>query len=80
MDEQSLLSDNHVYNTSSNSALVLYEYSTDTCCLLTTGLYDLGGHTPYEIVMQHTPDISEYVIFKWYQWAYYWDELEKEQE
>lgn len=28
--------------------------------------------------MQHTPDISKYVIFKWYQWAYYWDEIEKE--
>ena len=55
-----------------------YEYSADICCLLATGLYDLGGRTPYEIVMQHTPDISEYVIFEWYQWAYYWDEIEKE--
>ncbi len=55
-----------------------YEYSADICCLLATGLYDLGGRTPYEIVMQHTPDISEYVIFKWYQWSYYWDELNKE--
>ena len=55
-----------------------YEYSSDICCLLATGLYDLGGRTPYELVMQHTPDISEYVIFQWYQWAYYWDELDKE--
>ena len=28
--------------------------------------------------MQYTPDISEYVVFRWYQWAYYWDESEKE--
>lgn len=28
--------------------------------------------------MQHSPDISEYVVFEWYQWAYYWDEIEKE--
>jgi hypothetical protein len=55
-----------------------YKYSADICCLLATGLYDLGGRTPYEIVMQHTPNISEYVIFKWYQWSYYWDELNKE--
>jgi len=55
-----------------------YEYAADICCLLATGLYDLGGRTPYEHVMQHTPDISEYTVFKWYQWAYYWDELEKE--
>ena len=55
-----------------------YEYSADICCLLATGLYDLGGRTPYEIVMQHTPDISEFVVFKWYQWAYYWDQIDKE--
>ncbi len=55
-----------------------YEYAADICCLLATGLHDLGGRTPYEIVMQHTPDISEYVVFEWYQWAYYWDQIEKE--
>ena len=55
-----------------------YEYAAEICCLLATGLYDLGGRTPYEIVMQHTPDISEYVVFEWYQWAYYWDEIDKE--
>ena len=55
-----------------------YEYAADICCLLATGLYDLGGRTPYEFVMQHTPDISEYTVFRWYQWAYYWDEIDKE--
>jgi hypothetical protein len=45
---------------------------------MATGLYDLGGRTPYEFVMQYTPDISKYVVFKWYQWAYYWDQDSKE--
>ena len=55
-----------------------YEYAADITCLLATGRYELEGRTPYEHIMQHTPDISEYVVFKWYQWAYYWDESEKE--
>jgi hypothetical protein len=55
-----------------------YEYAAEINCLLATGLYDLGGRTPYEHVMQHTPDISEYVVFKWYQWSYYWDSDAKE--
>jgi hypothetical protein len=40
--------------------------------------FELGGRTPYEHVMNYTPDISEYTTFKWYQWGYYWDELDKE--
>ena len=55
-----------------------YEYAADICSLLATGLFDLGGRTPYEHVMQYTPDISEYVVFRWYQWAYYWDDTSKE--
>jgi hypothetical protein len=55
-----------------------YEYAAEIQCLLATGVYELDGRTPYEHVMQYTPDISEYVIFKWYQWAYYWDEIDKE--
>ncbi len=27
--------------------------------------------------MNYTPDISEYITFEWYQWSYYWDEIEK---
>jgi hypothetical protein len=57
-----------------------YEYAADINCLLATGLYDLGGRTPYEHVMQHTPDISEYVVFKFYQWAYYWNSDAKEKQ
>ena len=55
-----------------------YEYAADLQSLMATGLYNLGGQTSYEHVMQYTPDISEYVGFEWYQWAYYWDQIEKE--
>ena len=55
-----------------------YKYAADINCLLTTGLYDLGGQTPYEHVMQYTPDISEYIVLRWYQWSYYWDSNAKE--
>ena len=55
-----------------------YEYAAEIQSLLATGVYDLQGRTPYEHVMQYTPDISEYVVFKWYQWAYYWDSDYKE--
>ena len=30
--------------------------------------------------MHYTPDISEYVNFHFYQWCYYWNEVEKEKE
>jgi hypothetical protein len=55
-----------------------YEYAADILSLTATGLYQLGGWTPYEHVMQYTPDISEYVVFQFYQWCYYWDEDQKE--
>ena len=55
-----------------------FEYAADILTLMATGTYQLGGRTPYEIVMGYTPDISEYVTFEWYQWAYYWDEISKE--
>ncbi len=55
-----------------------YEYAADVLCLMATGRYQLEGRTPYEHVMHYTPDISEYITFKWYQWAYYWDQSEKE--
>ena len=55
-----------------------FEHAGDILTLMATGAYQLGGRTPYEIVMGYTPDISEYVSFQWYQWAYYWDEIAKE--
>lgn len=55
-----------------------FEYASDVLALMATGLYQLEARTPYEHVMHYTPDISEYVNFRWYQWSYYWDELNKE--
>ena len=55
-----------------------YEYSAEILCLTATGKYQLQGRTPYEVVMNYTPDISEYVNFHFYQWCYHWDELKGE--
>ena len=46
------------------------EYSADLLSLLANGRFDLQGRTPYELVMHHTPDISEYVSFRWFQWCW----------
>ena len=51
-----------------------YEYSADVLSLLATGRYELEGCTQYDVVMNYTPDISEYVSFRWYQWCWYFDE------
>ena len=55
-----------------------YEYSSDVLSLCAPALYPLMTRTPYEHVMNYTPDISEYVSFEWYQWSWYWDEILKE--
>lgn len=55
-----------------------FEYAADLLSLMATSHYQLGGWTPYEILMCYTPDISEYTTFQWYQWAYYWDQINKE--
>ena len=44
-----------------------YEYAAEITCLLATGRYELEGRTPCKFIMQHTPNISEYIVFKWYQ-------------
>ena len=43
-----------------------YEYSADILSLCATGRFDLRGRTPYEVVTNYTPDISEYASFSWY--------------
>ena len=37
-----------------------YEYAADVLSLLATGRFELKGRTPYEQVMNYTPDTSEY--------------------
>ena len=55
-----------------------YEYSAEVLSLCATSHHQLQGRTAYEQVLHYTPDISEYVTFSWYQWAYYWDEIASE--
>ena len=57
-----------------------YEYSADVLSLLATGRFELKGRTPYEVVLNYTPDISEYVSFAWFQWCWYFNEGTKEKE
>ena len=51
-----------------------YEYAADVLSVLATGRFDLHGRTPYECLLHYTPDISEYVTFRWFQWCWYFDE------
>ena len=50
------------------------EYAADVISLLATGRYELKGRTPYETVINYTPDISEYVSFSWFQWCWFYNE------
>jgi hypothetical protein len=36
--------------------------------------FKLQGRTPYEIIVGHTPDISEYLDYCWYQNVWYYDQ------
>ena len=36
-------------------------------------MYRNKGRSGYEIVFGHTPDISEYVKFEFYNYCWYWD-------
>ena len=38
------------------------------------GRFDLQGRTPYKVVIQYTPVISEYVSFTWFQLCWYYDD------
>ena len=54
-----------------------YEYCADILSSCATGRFDLQGRTPYETVMNNTPDISEYASYGWFQWCWYFDEKTK---
>ena len=49
------------------------EYIADIMCLTATPLAKLKGRTSYEFIFGHTPDISEYIEFEFYDWVWYWD-------
>ena len=42
-------------------------------CLTATPLAKLQGRTSYKFVFGHTPDISEYIEFDFYNWVWYRD-------
>ena len=33
----------------------------------------MKGRTPFEVTLGYSPDISEYTIFEWYQYIWYWE-------
>jgi hypothetical protein len=37
-------------------------------------IFRLNGHTPYENVTGHTPDISKYLDYSWYDTIWYYDQ------
>ena len=50
-----------------------FEYAADVLIICVNGRYELRNRTPFECVCHHTPDISEYFSFSWFQWCYYFD-------
>jgi hypothetical protein len=50
-------------------------YVADLRSMTVTDLYSLQGRTPWEIVTGHTPDISEYTTFVWYDPVWYYEPL-----
>ena len=49
------------------------EYFCDLHSVTVPGMFRNRGRTGYEIVHGHTPDISEYVEFQFYDYCFYWD-------
>ena len=47
-----------------------YAYSENIMSLCGTSNFDLKGRTPYEVVKNYTPDISEYTTLSWFQWCW----------
>ncbi len=50
------------------------EYECQLLCLTASPIAKLQGRTSYEHVFGHTPDISEYIEFAFYDWVWYWDD------
>ena len=49
------------------------EYACDLSSLMVPNMYRNKGRSGYEMVFGHTPDISEYVEFQFYDYCWYWD-------
>lgn len=48
-------------------------YACDIRNLTATSSVAMKGRTPFEITLGYSPDISEYTLFKWYQYVWYWE-------
>ena len=63
-----------------NTPLVLWEnyveYNSKLRCMTATEIYDLNGRTPFECVLDFTPDISELVEFSWFQRVWHHDPID----
>jgi len=53
-----------------------FEHAANILSLTATGEPHLGNRTGYELVTQITPDISPYISFDWYEWCWFWDEIQ----
>jgi hypothetical protein len=49
-------------------------YQCELCNLIAHPHIKLQGCTPYEIVTEWTPDISEYLDYSWYETIWYYDQ------
>ena len=50
-----------------------FEYAWELSSLMVPPMYRNKGRSGYEIVFDHTPDISKYVEFEFYDYCWYWD-------
>ena len=53
-----------------------YEYAGQIRSLTVTNQFLLKNRTPFEHVKGYTPDISEFVTFKWYDWCWDYNEID----
>jgi hypothetical protein len=49
-------------------------YHAEICNFTAHPLFNLQGRTPYEVITGHTPDISEYTDYAWYDTVWYYDQ------
>ena len=65
-----------------NTPLVLWDFCWEYCSevksLTASKHINLNKRTPYEIVLGYSPDISELVLFRWYQWVWYYDPIDNQ--
>ena len=48
-------------------------YACDIRNLTATASVSMKGRTPFEVTLGYSPDISEYTVFKWYEYVWFWN-------